>query len=98
MLTLPGSPALSAFRIASLLARLQLLEPAVAAMQAQFLHFVDCSRELERPERALLERLLQMDGAHPALIARPPAAAQSRLLRLVVPRPGTISPWSSKAT
>ena len=36
MLKLPGSSALSAFRIARLLARLRALEPAVSAVQAQF--------------------------------------------------------------
>ncbi len=56
MLKLPGSSALSAFRIARLLARLQALEPAVSALQAQFLHFIDCAGELDGPERQLLDR------------------------------------------
>ena len=94
MLKLPGSSALSAFRIARQLARLQQLEPAVCALQAQFLHFVDCSAELHTHERAVLEQMLD-DGGEPPPLG--PAAAQSLRL-LVVPRPGTISPWSSKAT
>jgi phosphoribosylformylglycinamidine synthase len=94
MLKLPGSSALSAFRIARQLARLQQLEPAVCALQAQFLHFVDCSAELHTHERAVLEQMLD-DGGEPLPLG--PAAAQSLRL-LVVPRPGTISPWSSKAT
>ena len=102
MLKLPGSSALSAFRIARLLARLRALEPAVSAVQAQFLHFVDCSRELAASDRARLEQLLD-DGAQREPIGAADSAADTagaapsqRLL--VVPRPGTISPWSSKAT
>ena len=104
MLTLPGSSALSAFRIARLLARLQGLEAAVSALQAQFLHFVDYGGELDEPGRWRLERLLGAGGerlpagaaAATAALNAAPAAGSLRLL--VVPRPGTISPWSSKAT
>jgi phosphoribosylformylglycinamidine synthase len=94
MLKLPGSSALSAFRIARLLARLQTLEPAVGGLQAQYLHFVDHSERLDASGRLLLERLLNDGQEHPPMVA---PAAPSMLL-LVVPRPGTISPWSSKAT
>jgi len=94
MLRLPGSSAHSAFRIARLLARLQSLEPAVSALRSQFVHFVDCATALDVSGRALLDRLLDDGGERP-----PPAAPQAAALRLlVVPRPGTISPWSSKAT
>ena len=95
MLKLPGSSALSAFRIARLLARLQALEPAVNAVRAQFLHFIDLGGALDERAGSLLERLLD-DGCE-----RPPARAQpaaGSVQLLVVPRPGTISPWSSKAT
>jgi phosphoribosylformylglycinamidine synthase len=102
MLKLPGSSALSAFRIARLLARLQRLEPAVSALRAQFLHFVDCSDELGARQRLLLDQLLD-DGEEraPDTAAAANAAAAANLPSqrlLVVPRPGTISPWSSKAT
>ena len=98
MLKLPGSSALSAFRIARLLARLQALEPAVRALQAQFLHFVDCSAEPAcRIERALLEQLLD-DGGDACRAGGTRRRRRSRCRLLVVPRPGTISPWSSKAT
>ena len=96
MLTLPGSSALSAFRIARLLARLQGLEAAVSALQAQFLHVVDCSGGLTGRDRSLLDQLLDDGGEPPREPTATPAAETLRLL--VVPRPGTISPWSSKAT
>ena len=95
MLKLPGSSALSAFRIARLLARLQGLEPAVSALEAQYVHFVDCSGEPDAHERRLLDQLLD-DGGERATGAAGQAGESLRLL--VVPRPGTISPWSSKAT
>ena len=83
MLKLPGSSALSAFRVARLLARLQTLEPAVGGLQAQYLHFVDHSERLDASGRLLLERLLNDGQEHPPMVA---PAAPSMLL-LVVPRP-----------
>jgi phosphoribosylformylglycinamidine synthase len=96
MLTLPGSQALTQFRLLRLLSRLQVREPAVAGVSAQYLHFVQCGRELDRLEHARLSQLLEQK---PAPRADPAAsAAQSIWQLLAVPRPGTISPWSSKAT
>jgi phosphoribosylformylglycinamidine synthase len=93
MLQLPGARALSAFRIAKLLARLAALEPAVRSLDARFIHFVDTSRSLEFAERQILRQILtygpRSDGA---------AAAADGEIVLVVPREGTISAWSSKAT
>ena len=48
---IPGAPALSAFRIAKLLSRLQALEPAVSALETRFVHFVDLKRALTAAER-----------------------------------------------
>jgi phosphoribosylformylglycinamidine synthase len=58
-------------------------------------HFVDCSGEPDAHERRLLDQLLD-DGGERATGAAGQAGESLRLL--VVPRPGTISPWSSKAT
>jgi len=93
MLQLPGAPALSAFRIAKLLERLATLEPAVKNLDARFVHFADCERPLSAQEREILQKLLTY-GPH-----LEPASSElvgDRLL--VVPREGTISAWSSKAT
>ncbi len=90
MLQFRGAPALSAFRIERLLATLAGIAPAVRGLAADYLHFVDVSRLLSPDETRVLERLLDAEPA-----AR--AEAPGRLL-LAVPRPGTISPWSSKAT
>src|SRR5690606_28435090 len=92
MLQLQGAPALSSFRIAKLLRRLRAIEPAVSGLSAQFVHFVDLERELDARERQILGRLLTYG---PRLET---GGSGSGALLLVVPRAGTISPWSSKAT
>ena len=91
MLTLRGAPALSEFRLAKLLARCHELEPAVASVYAEFVHFLDVAASLSESERVLVDRLLEYG----------PRLAQGERrgsLQLILPRPGTISPWSSKAT
>jgi phosphoribosylformylglycinamidine synthase len=93
MLEIPGAPALSAFRIAKLLDRLRALEPAVRGLAARFVHFADLERPLDDAERGVLGQLLTYG---PSLRAADGAAAGERVL--VVPRAGTISPWSSKAS
>jgi phosphoribosylformylglycinamidine synthase len=97
MLTLPGSQALSEFRIHRLLERLRSLEPAVTALSAQFVHLVDCRRELDERERSRLVRLLE-DGGTPMPLDAASIAPGTPWRVLVLPRPGTISPWSSKAS
>ena len=89
ILQLRGPRALSEFRLAKLLAALQKVDPGIRSLGAEFRHFVACEGELDPGARRLLERLLAY-GASAA-----PAAGRAWL---VVPRLGTISPWSSKAT
>jgi phosphoribosylformylglycinamidine synthase len=94
LLVLDGPPALSAFRLARLLRRLQELERGVKAVTATHVHLIDAERELETGELALLRQLLDYGGStERAGRGGAPAAAF-----FVVPRPGTISPWSSKAS
>jgi len=97
MLTLPGSQALSEFRIQRLLERLRSLEPAVSALSAQFLHLVDCRHELDEREHSRLVQLLD-DGGTPAPLDAASLAPGTPWRVLVLPRAGTISPWSSKAS
>ncbi|MGB6451966.1 MAG: phosphoribosylformylglycinamidine synthase [Steroidobacteraceae bacterium] len=94
MLSLPGPAALSTFRIAKLLTRLAALDPSVGGLASQFVHFVDTERALTNREAAILDRLLQYG---PRLEGLAPEAPDGQLL-LIVPRAGTVSPWSSKAT
>jgi phosphoribosylformylglycinamidine synthase len=91
MLLLPGSPALSPFRLDKLLSAVQARHAGVTALSARWCHLVDLERELTRDERRLLEQLLTY-GPHLE------AGEETGELILVVPRFGTVSPWSSKAT
>jgi len=95
---LPGTPALSAFRIAKLLARLRAVDAGIESLEARFVHFVDLRRPLDGREREVLARLLTYGprAAESTASVVAPAAEAGRIL--VVPRPGTLSPWSSKAT
>ncbi len=91
LLQFRGARALQEFRLAKLLAQLQSAQPGIRGLAAEFRHFVECEEVLGAQEEKLLARLLQY-GA-PAQ-----AAEAGCTLYLVVPRVGTISPWSSKAT
>ena len=91
MLVLRGAPALSDFRLNKLEQRLQRATGAELAVYAEHMHFAEVDGALSDAERAVLDRLLRYG---PSLPAHPPEGT----LVLVVPRPGTISPWSTKAT
>jgi phosphoribosylformylglycinamidine synthase len=91
MFSLLGPPALSQFRLDRLRADIGALAPAITALSARYLHFVDAAAPLDSSELELLGRLLTYGP-------RPPAAADAGRKLLVTPRIGTVSPWSSKAT
>ncbi len=91
MLIVAGATALSEFRIEKLLASLQQIEASVHALSVHYCYFVDLDGALTAQERGRLDRLLGEPGDP---VRRPPGDSQV----LVVPRPGTTSPWSSKAT
>lgn len=92
MLQLPGAPALSAFRLAKLLAKLVALESGVRGLDSRFVHFIDLAQSLTPQQEQILRTLLTY-GPHLEPLAEQPG---ERLW--VVPRAGTISSWSSKAT
>ncbi|MGH8507354.1 MAG: phosphoribosylformylglycinamidine synthase [Gammaproteobacteria bacterium] len=79
----------SAFRLERLLASVRALAPAVASLAAETAYFALVSEPLSDAEH---ERLLSILGAGAVCAAPRPEAL------LVTPRPGTVSPWSSKAT
>ncbi|WP_024869986.1 phosphoribosylformylglycinamidine synthase [Pseudoxanthomonas suwonensis] len=89
MIVLEGAPALSPFRRQRLETRLQSLVPGLRIEGAWHVYFVQPGEAT--PDREALHRILQAGEAQAPLAA----GAQSRF---VVPRLGTRSPWSSKAT
>ena len=91
MLLLRGAPALSEFRLQKLVDDLNRSGLSVKALYAEFLHVAELKAELDSHESDVLGRLLQY-GPH-----REGHVPAGELL-VVAPRPGTISPWSSKAT
>jgi phosphoribosylformylglycinamidine synthase len=91
MLILRGAPALSPFRLDKTLASLQAVDPAISRVYAEFVHFADLAGALSDDKLTTLQALLHYG----------PSASTSDVdgeVFVVVPRPGTISPWSSKAT
>ena len=93
MLTLSGAPALSDFRTARLLTALRSRVPAVESLTTRYTHFVQAGRALTADERRVLDALLTYGPA----LASDAIQSHDQLI-VVTPRPGTISPWSSKAT
>ena len=91
MLILRGAPALSDFRVQKILARCQQAQLPVTNVYAEYAHFADLTAELSSDEQTKLEKLLTYG---PTIAEHTPAGT----LVLVTPRPGTISPWASKAT
>jgi phosphoribosylformylglycinamidine synthase len=85
-----GARALSDFRLAKLLPRLQEIDAGIRGVAAEFWHFVEAESTLGADQRRLLEKLLTY--------GTPPEGNPAGDALLVVPRLGTISPWSSKAT
>ncbi len=92
MLVLRGAPALSVFRQTKLIELLGQSGIAVEGIHSEFVHLVTSTSPLSEQQSSVLDKLLTYgayevnhDGAKGTLF-------------FVTPRPGTISPWSSKAT
>jgi len=91
MLCLPGSPALSEFRLTKLQQQLAAAGTPVNGLGSRFIHLIDSARELAADELEILQNLLTYG---PLL----ESASVEGQIWYVLPRPGTISPWASKAT
>ena len=91
MLHLRGCPALSDFRLQKLREQVAAQLPSLTGIQAEYLHVAELDAALNDEQQTVLEKLLSYG---PARSGDAPAG----ISLIVVPRPGTISPWSSKAT
>ncbi|MGI2259547.1 phosphoribosylformylglycinamidine synthase [Shewanella sp. GXUN23E] len=86
-----GAPALSTFRVQKLLAAFSSESLPVSQIYAEYVHLADLSEPLDDRESLQLSQILTYG---PAMDTHAPQGT----LFFVTPRPGTISPWSSKAT
>ncbi|MDH5356572.1 MAG: phosphoribosylformylglycinamidine synthase, partial [Gammaproteobacteria bacterium] len=92
MLCLPGSPALSDFRVQKLEQIISQQIDGVRGISSRYLHLIDVDENtLSEHKRQILDSLLTYGPVQ----NQTSLAGQSFY---VMPRAGTISPWSSKAT
>ncbi|NQY27686.1 MAG: phosphoribosylformylglycinamidine synthase [Piscirickettsiaceae bacterium] len=93
MLQLMGRSAYSDFRLNKLLTSLQEQVNDVRGLRSEYRYFIeiDGKSELRSSEQAVVETLLEANN-------KTSLATDNEAFFLVTPRPGTISPWSSKAT
>ncbi len=90
-----GLPALSSFRLDQLGTDLGERLPGLRSIAVDSVYLIDHPTALSRREQDLLVKLLDNARPHPLRAA----ADESEVIeRWVVPRPGTVSPWSTKAT
>lgn len=91
MLQFCGGRAHSPFRLEKLLKEIKTLNLPVTAIHAEYWHFCAVTRDLRDDELSALRKLLNHDQAREN-------AQHPGEFFLVLPRPGTLSPWSTKAT
>lgn len=84
-----GGRAFSSFRIEKICQNVKQQVPVIRDLQARYIHFIECAESLSPSENRTLESLLDY-----APYMRPQALPKL----WVIPRAGTVSPWSSKAT
>ena len=88
-----GGNALSAFRAAALVRRLQAVAPGVDEVSARFVHWVASDAALDADSTETVRRLLSYGPP-----TGPVASGTHTAVVVVAPRLGTLSPWASKAT
>ena len=91
MLELPGQQALSNFRLTKLTQELQCSNEYVDHIQANYIYFVSTRKQLSDKQLSKLKELLSSTDNFSFSLG-----VQQEFF--VIPRFGTISPWSSKAT
>ena len=89
---LTGPPAFSAARLGAKHAEVSAIAAGIDGVFAEFVHFLLLAGPLDDRDRRVVDALLAYGPRHglPHRIGKP--------FCTVIPRPGTISPWSSKAT
>ncbi len=91
MLVISGSSALSSFRKTKLLSTIKEVVPVVENISARFIHIAELKGDLGESKRNVLDKILEYGPTEEF-------QEVDGLMLIVVPRIGTISPWSTKAT
>ena len=86
-----GGPAYSKFRKEKLLEKLQTVNPQIKDIHSEYLHIVWCEKKIAASEKDTLERILHYGPKAQVLDFKDNSI-------ITIPRPGTISPWASRAT
>ena len=99
----PGGSALSDFRAAALLRRLQAVAPQVSGVSARHVHWVATHGEPDAATREAIEAILTYGepwehADQQETTREDDSDAPDETVIVVAPRLGTISPWASKAT
>ncbi|CDZ96895.1 phosphoribosylformylglycinamidine synthase [Phaffia rhodozyma] len=102
MLTFEGCSAISSAKLARLVATLQTVEPKITGASSTFIHLIDVSSTQAQAtladeastERHILDALLRYGDTLDSTLD--PSHQLTQIW--IVPRIGTLSPWSSKAT
>ena len=97
MIEVVGGSALGPGRLQKRLTAIRRTNPGARALNGNYLHFVDVDGKLTEDESRVLHALLTY-GPRPVDESAGRATVASGRRLMVVPRLGTISPWSSKAT
>lgn len=92
-LRFPGASALSDFRCQRLLLQIQKVAPSVKSVYARYAHWAAFARMPDAVLSTTLAKLLDYGD-----VSGFPAEASAEPQIIVMPRPGTVSPWASKAT
>ena len=95
MFSLRGAPPHSDARRRRLLDKLRVAKPSLRKLDSEFVILIDAIRDLDAAESERLEALV-CEGESQSTGAT--IASRTAVELYVVPRFGTISPWSSKAT
>tara|TARA_R110002124_G_scaffold19440_14_gene78016 strand:- start:748 stop:4644 length:3897 start_codon:yes stop_codon:yes gene_type:complete len=95
MLSLRGAAALSEFRLEKLADKITTIHPDIRLLHTEYVHFAQLRQTLSADRQEVLASLLAYGPQSNQVDVQ---ALVDATLLLVVPRPGTISPWSSKAT
>lgn len=91
MQILRGAPALSSFKRKQLIDQLQQICAQVTDVYAEYVHYIQWNGSYSDLDQDVLTRILKYGPK------QNPEEFNEKLI-VVIPRPGTLSPWSSKAT